>query len=132
MRGSRLSAALLLALLVVAGIPVPAAACGPADGCPMAAAGACAPATAACPHGAVWTVALSCCGAPDVAPPLPGGAAISVTAAPAAAPPPAGEPVAEVGPLGRPVAPTTAPADRLRAERRHALGLPTLLHTLLN
>lgn len=131
MSGTRLSAALLLALLVAAGMPVPAAACGPADGCPMAAAGACKPATAACPHGAVWTVALSCCGAPAAAQPAPGAAAISLAAA-AGAPPPAGEPVAAAGPLVRPMAPTTAPADRLRAERRHALGLSTLLHTLLN
>ncbi len=125
-------ALLVWTLILAPGIPVGAGGCAPKVACPMAAAGACAPASRDCAPGATWSVALGCCRNLEAAPTAPTAASKLAAAARAPAPQPVADASFEAGRLSVPAAPTMPLADRLCAERRHAVGLFTLFLALLN
>jgi hypothetical protein len=125
--GRRLIAlTLAFATAAAAGIPAAAGACASADCCPLAAVG-CAP-RSACAAGPLWSVATGCCDRP--APAATGTTEVAALAAAAAAPAPLAAEI-ERTPEPPALSPTSSRAERARAERRHAVGLFTLLHILL-
>jgi 2-oxoglutarate dehydrogenase E2 component (dihydrolipoamide succinyltransferase) len=126
--GRRRTVLALVVAAALAGVPVAGDDCSPGDGCPMAGVG-CSSRAAACPRGPVWSVAMTCCGAPATPATAPADVATIAPAAPLPAPLAA---AVERAPEPPAPAPTAPAAERSRAERRHAVGLFTLFLVLLN
>jgi len=126
--GRRLAVLALVLAAALSGVPVAAGDCAPGDGCPMAGVG-CGMRADSCPRGAVWSVAMTCCGAP--ATPATAPVEVATIASAAAQPAPIAAAI-ERAPEPPAPAPTAPSAERDRAERRHAVGLFTLFLVLLN